>query len=195
MTERPSLGGAAAQGDSLDLEGQRHFSDQLKFFGFRYGAPIHRGTPRFSRSQMLAALGARDEHLEKPENKITFDVDGDGSPITVIIDGVRSVEASHSEELIGDLFDDHRQAFVVDGLFSHPDPDDADDTGIVQVAAYGPEHGGSRPYDDDRIPHYDLDRFQRVAAIVTFESDGRPVGALVQLVPSPADEILRLPPL
>jgi hypothetical protein len=180
------------------LEGRRLvrvLSDCLKWLGFRHGAPIYRAKANFTFSDLKEAQFAGGDY---DKAKVTLTTEPEHAVIGMYVNGTCKYEFFGDEEFLADLF----------GGLSHPDSLDADFCYVVEglllelpdpdgrvFATSGAYDSGESTYDPTRVPPTDEDMYLKVLAVVAFDKTGEAISAVVQRIPSPADQILYIPAL
>jgi len=175
---------------------ERAISEELKWLGFRYGAPIYRAVPRFTFDDLTQALFNR----EKVE--LSFWAKLAEEEIRVHVTRIQTYDMVHNEDLVGNLFPrpmfhfGDRDIWVLDGLLLVPNPCEPGTEMIATAAAYGSdlEDPAFIHNDSSRVPVRPEDHLLKVLAVVGFDDQGENSNALVQRVPSPADQLLAVPP-
>ncbi len=170
-------------------------SDFLKFMGLRYGAPIHRAGGDFSRDDLMRAMfGARSAGGYRTA-ELTFTA-ASGERIGLHVTTVHGYLFQYDEDFLGNLFPRPLEVhadncFVIEGLLLEAGSRGEE---FAAAAAYGP---GSVDLssDDVRFLQEHDELYLKVRAVVAFDGAGGLISAIVQKLPSPADQILSIPPV
>ena len=173
-----------------DKQYARFVSASLKAFGFRHGAPLHRATADFTIDQVFQGLRpGRDE--DSPN--LTFHLRTGDAAITMRAMKVRNLRLDGLTALLIEMFGERwlvggdENCLVIEGSLY-----DADREDFVAADAYDRGEPDHYPWP---LALPDPDFHIAVVAVVSFSRDGRVLDAIVQRVPSPADEILTIPPM
>lgn len=171
----------------------RYYSDQLKWLGFRYGAPIYRASGDFTIDQALASLRAGTGDKAK-EMRFTTKIEQE--TIRLHVTAVRSYALIGGEGFLGDLFGDNRgsadDCFILEGLLwvSVPDGSGSDFATADTYDTYERESSMRRATQADEDNRY----LKGLAVIRCDHRTGQVINAVIQRVPSPADQMLFIPP-
>jgi len=168
-------------------------SDLLKSIGFRWGAPLYRATASFTIDEVLRGLRAG----HGPTAELLFTTTVEQEKIRLSTTAIRAYALTHDADFLGNLFGDMRPSeencFVIEGL----------SVVLVPESPVGPtnDFATAAAYDHDDLrdlpPGGGVEEqgYLKVMAVVACDRDGHVVGAVVQQLPSPADQILYVPPL
>jgi hypothetical protein len=200
-----------AKRTSLDSEEQRQgltgkrlvrvLSDCLKWIGFRYGAPIYRAEANFTFADVQRALFPESPGYDQA--KLSFTTKVGREEIRFHVTKIRGYAFTGDSDFLGDLFPaphsvGEDDCFVVEGLLLVPDSDKAmpPDSYTFAVAEAYDNPGDLRgSADRTRVPSEPEDAYLKVIAVIACDREqGRVVSAVVQKLPSPADQILQIPP-
>jgi hypothetical protein len=170
----------------------RYFSDQLKWIGFRYGAPIYRGTADFSIDDVWSCVRAGTGEEAKT---FLFTTKIERQVIRLHVTSIRGYALMGDEGFLGDLFGDNpgraEDCFVLEGLLETVTPDGSDYEFTMSDA-----FDRSEPtFSTGRVPRTDEDRYLKALAVVMCGQAGRVVDCIIQRLPSRHDQILFIPPL
>jgi hypothetical protein len=184
--ERPVLTGKVLE---------RVLSDLLKLIGFRPGAPIYRADARFTIGGLQRALFP----VVSDDEAILAFVTVAGEEIRVRVTVIRDFVYTSDEDFAGDLFPRERyesaRQWIIEGLLIVPDRDPlAKGSYTLAVAEHYDYPGGQSYKDPTLVPGEPPDAYLKVIAVISCNREGRVESAVVQRVPSPSDEVLRIPP-
>jgi hypothetical protein len=167
----------------------RATSNALKAVGFRYGAPLYRAEADFTIDQAFQGLRRGLRHHSSV--KLNFETRGERASIQMHLTAIRACDLTCSRQFVQSLFPEYPWldwCFMLEGLLVTPV--DGDD--FATSEAYDP---GESPSLDEAGLLDDEDFYLKVLAVVACDHEGRVLDAIVQKVPSPADELLYIPQL
>lgn len=167
----------------------RATSNALKAVGFRHGAPLYRAEADFTIDQAFEGLrwGSRRHHRGMLDFETT---DEHVHSIRMYVTSIRACDLTCSRPFMEILFPDLAlpPCFVLEGLLVRSiDTGGGPDFEFATSGAYDPAESPSM----DKAGLLDEEDFYlKVLAVVACDSEGNILDAIVQKVPSPADEPL-----
>jgi hypothetical protein len=180
-----------ASGPVTDKSLMRWYSDQLKYIGFRYGSPIYRATGNFKIEDVFHTVRAG---IGEAAETVTLTTRLEDEDIHLHVTSIRAYALTGDEEFLNDLFGLHRgqaqNCFVLEGLLREPS-ESIDPGPFLTSDSYGPDERGYQP---DRVPREDEDLYLKGLAVIMCDEDGWVIDSVIQRLPSPADQVLAIPP-
>jgi hypothetical protein len=174
---------------------ERAISEELKWLGFRSGAPIYRAEPQFTFDDLKQALFNREKA------KLSFWAKLPAEEIRVHVAGIQCFEEICSSDVCGDMFpyptyrlhaDD---LWIIDGVLLVQDPGNPGSYIPAMSSAYAHDDPAFSHNDSSRVPVEPADAYLKVLAVVGFDDQRKSGNAIVQRVPSPAGQLIAVPPL
>lgn len=157
---------------------RRLFSEKLWWLGFRYGTPIHWATADCTLEDLTRALfgGSDPVFTTVPEQ---FE-------IRMQVTGVRETLLCHDPSLAQELFPGSDEYWMVDGLLLTEHELLRGEHRLAIASTY--EQG-----EPVKCRHAEEDKYPKVVAAVAFDVNGQFLDALVQKLPSPAEQLIEIP--